>query len=419
MPGEIAAAGDALTGGILASAVEPDRGTAHGPAQDTCLNCNTVLTGAFCHACGQRGHVHRTISAIGHEIAHGVFHFEGKIWRTLPLLFFKPGDLTRRYIHGERARFVTPLALFLFSVFLMVATFGWVGGPISTDDLGKGESYNAVKVTRDKEIVAIRAKIAALEGKRAQAITARQPAGDIDGDLKEARSDLDELIKDQRSSAEVLADELKSAKATVAKLEQQRKVAVSTGLPTAEIDKKLKKARDDVVGFAIGSKIVDGFDPSDFDSDDNFTNIHSNWQQLDEALKRASENPKLLIYKLQSSAYKFSWALIPISTPFVWLLFFWRRRFKMYDHAVFVTYSLSFMTLLVVILSLAGAIGASSTFIGVGIGIVPIVHMYLQLKKAYGLGWLGACVRTFLMINFAFIALSMFGLLLLMLGVME
>jgi hypothetical protein len=50
-----------------------------------------------------------------------VFHFEGKIFRTLPMLVFRPGALTRRYIAGERARFVSPLALFLFTVFAMFA----------------------------------------------------------------------------------------------------------------------------------------------------------------------------------------------------------------------------------------------------------------------------------------------------------
>ena len=42
--------------------------------------------------------------------------------RTLPMLAWKPGELTRRYIDGQRARFVSPIALFLFCVFLM---FGW------------------------------------------------------------------------------------------------------------------------------------------------------------------------------------------------------------------------------------------------------------------------------------------------------
>ncbi|PMY00709.1 hypothetical protein C1Y22_37340, partial [Pseudomonas sp. MPR-R2A5] len=79
----------------------------------------TSLQGDFCHACGQAGHVHRSLHSIGHDLLHGVFHFEGKIWRTLPMLAFHPGALTRRYIAGERERFVSPLALFLFSVFLM------------------------------------------------------------------------------------------------------------------------------------------------------------------------------------------------------------------------------------------------------------------------------------------------------------
>jgi len=61
--------------------------------------------------------------------------------------------------------------------------------------------------------------------------------------------------------------------------------------------------------------------------------------------------------------------------PFVWLLFAWRRRFKVYDHVVFVTYSIAFMTLFLVALSLIRAT------IGGGLNetallVVPPVHMY-------------------------------------------
>ncbi len=51
-------------------------------------------------------------------------------------------------------------------------------------------------------------------------------------------------------------------------------------------------------------------------------------------------------YKLEMARSKFSWALIPISVPFIWLLFFWRRDVGLYDHAIFAFHSLSFMTLL-------------------------------------------------------------------------
>src|SRR4249919_1756 len=126
MVGNFEAMGDAITGAVVGRAVEPkagegDDGHTH---EKNCLNCGTELTGSFCHACGQHAHVHRTLSAFFHDFLHGVLHFEGKIWRTLPLLAWKPGEITRRYIDGERARFVSPIALFLFCVFLMFAVVG-------------------------------------------------------------------------------------------------------------------------------------------------------------------------------------------------------------------------------------------------------------------------------------------------------
>ena len=43
--------------------------------------------------------------------------------------------------------------------------------------------------------------------------------------------------------------------------------------------------------------------------------------------------------------------------PFVWLLFPFSRRFRLYDHTMFVTYSLCFMSLLVVAGVILQAIG--------------------------------------------------------------
>src|SRR3546814_11998735 len=44
-----------------------------------------------------------------------------------------------------------------------------------------------------------------------------------------------------------------------------------------------------------------------------FTNVKTGWTRLDHGIKKANENPGLALYKLQMSAYKFSWALIPIA----------------------------------------------------------------------------------------------------------
>lgn len=141
--------GEAVTGTLVARAVEPGAGEA-GTLADTdgasagdsaCLNCGTELIGRHCHRCGQPAHVHRTVGAWWHDVAHSVLHFEGKIWRTLPLLAWRPGELTRRFVEGERARFVSPMALFLFTVFLMFALFSMLGASfVGLDASGREEA---------------------------------------------------------------------------------------------------------------------------------------------------------------------------------------------------------------------------------------------------------------------------------------
>src|SRR5690606_8485348 len=42
---------------------------------------------------------------------------------------------------------------------------------------------------------------------------------------------------------------------------------------------------------------------------------------IDHGLEKAFANPALVLYKLQANAYKFAWALIPLSLPFMWLLY--------------------------------------------------------------------------------------------------
>ena len=124
---DLEALGDAVTGGMIGRAVEPGAGETGYTHEKNCLNCGAELLGPYCSACGQHAHVHRTLSAFFHDFLHGVLHFEGKIWHTLPLLAWKPGELTRRYIDGQRARFVSPIALFLFCVFIMFAALSLTG----------------------------------------------------------------------------------------------------------------------------------------------------------------------------------------------------------------------------------------------------------------------------------------------------
>src|SRR5262245_52243204 len=113
MTTELESASELVTAGLVAREIEGDAGKAPvAHAGTRCANCDTRLAGPYCHRCGQTAHVHRSLLHIAEEAVHGILHFDSKSWRTLPLLIARPGLLTRRYIEGQRARYVSPLALF-------------------------------------------------------------------------------------------------------------------------------------------------------------------------------------------------------------------------------------------------------------------------------------------------------------------
>jgi hypothetical protein len=349
MMGNLEALGDAVAGGMLGRAVEPraGEGTEGHTHETNCLNCGAALTGPFCAECGQHAHVHRTLGAFFHDFLHGVLHFEGKIWRTLPLLAWKPGELTRRYVDGQRARFVSPIALFLFSVFLMFAVLSATGN--ISPNIGNKRDLAVQQQETQAEIVR-------LQKKRADLIAEKRPTISVDDDIKEEQASL-EVIKMMRQK----------------------------GITSAVLSKD--------------------------------ASIQSDVPIFKEAFAKAKENPELVLYKLKSNSYKWSWAIIPLSVPFVWLLFPFSRRFRLYDHTVFVTYSLAFMTILVSVGTLLAAAGINA--VAPVLLFIPPIHMYRQLRGAYGCGRWGALWRTVVLVVVAIIVLTAFILAMAALGIFD
>ena len=421
MTGELAGVADIVTGAAIARAVEPDAGEGHA-ASGKCLNCGTALIGAHCHSCGQTSHVHRTLHAFGHDFLHSVLHFDGKIWRTLPMLLWKPGDLTRRYVHGERAKFVSPLALFLFTVFLTFATFNFlvpqttnVNSVIRADQAEEQYQEDRKDILKD---------IAELEADKKEAIANKATGYEwMDGEIARHRKNLVSLDAGRGKEvrlAGLAQRKVEQAKAksdtNIARLEAELNAARESGKPTAAIEKRLDEEKVDA-RMMSGALSTFGKSAED-DGEWTFTDLEfPGSDQLNEAVKHAAENPQLMIYKIQSNAYKYSWALIPISVPFVWLLFFWRRRFKMFDHAVFVTYSLTFMMLLGVICATLIQYTATEAIGGILLAFAPPIHMYRQLHHAYETSRFGAFWRMCVLSVFAMTALTLFAMLIVTLGV--
>ena len=370
------AAGDALTGAIIGHTLDkPATGIKHGDAASdhaACRNCGTELRGAYCSSCGQTAHLHRSLSSIAHEISHGVFHFEGKIWRTIPELFFRPGRLTRRYIDGERAKFVSPMAMFLFTVFLTFAVVS-VTGLFGAETLNAGAAPIATEFREGNQ--------SAIE--------------QTDEQIAALRKRLETADPEQQAQINKDLAELESARAVMQALAEGNLRAL------AEID----EGNDALAAPA---------------KEESPSQVSNTWprpgSRLAEAFEQARDNPQFLLYKLKTNAYKFSWALIPMSVPFLWLLFFWRRDIHLYDHAIFTTYSLSFMMLLFMTLSTASSLGAPGPLLAILLFLIPPMHMYAQLRGTYGVSRAGAFIRLFFLLIISLVVISVFSVLLVIFG---
>lgn len=388
MEGHGEAAADIITGGVIARAVESDAGSAHSPGEhEKCRNCGAALAGSYCSTCGQPAHLHRSLSSLGHDILHGVFHFEGKVWKTIPELLFHPGRLTRRYIDGERAKFVSPMALYLFTVFLMFAVFSftssnWLSLPESAGNLSPATQW---KSNIGDQIEELDEKLAAVQERLTEEAETLDDA---------ERMKLESEVADLKASRYVMDAMVKGEWAKIAELEKEQD-ARRQAEAAAKQTQKAKSSN---------------------------TNFKTNWPKLDARLTSAAqefqESPKLLAYKLKTAGYKYSWALIPLSVPFMWVLFFWRRDIHLYDHAVFVTYSLCFMMLFAILLSISASAGLSAAIWGPALAFVPPIHLYKQLRGAYGLSRFGATLRLFMLSILISIVLALFSVLLVMLGLL-
>jgi hypothetical protein len=322
--------------------------------QPLCANCSAVLVGSYCHACGQSAHVHRSLLHLTEELLHGVLHLDAKALRTLPLLAVRPGLLTRRYLDGQRVRYLNPLTLFLFCIFLLLFVV----------------SVEPMKVTVQPVPAAERQKaIAGLE----------QAVNDANAQVTAATA----ALARARASGADLAD----TQADLSEAQQNQRIVTATARAMRVVLPQASAPGGSVAVMPDFWALL----PAD---------LPQTHPLLSSALQDIHRNPQLYLFRLREAGSHFAFLFIPISLPFLSLLFIRRRDVGAYDHAIFSLYSLSFMSLLVVLVSLLGILHYGSLAAAM-ILLVPPIHMFAQLRGTYRLSAAGALWRTVALLGVA------------------
>ncbi len=343
-----------------------------------CLNCGQILSQNYCANCGQSRHIHRSFAAIWHDFSHAALHFDGKFWRTLPMLIFKPGVLTRDYISGKRAQYISPMAIFLFAIFLMFAVFSLIGGPNLSDN-----NEISFEDVRERSKQALEEQIAFVQR-----------------DIANGK-----LVDDEGINT---ADKLKGLETALSSVrtgdkDNEEKPNLTTGEITPENTPIIQND-----GSIIQIKGMDEW------AEKNGVLA----KRLVDEIKLMNENSDFLLYKMKANGYKLSWLLIPISLPFVWIAMLGVRGHHFYDHVIFTIYSMSFVTLLFITLAVLGSIGFLSGWLIPTGSIIPVIHLYKQIRHAYQLSRLQTLLRLIILCMGIVLSLLIFFAILLLLGLL-
>lgn len=431
----------------------------------TCANCGANLTGAYCSACGQAAHIHRSLLHMFEEVLHGIFHFDTKAWRTIPALIKRPGQLTKDYIQGKRTSYVSPLALFLFLIFLMFFVFSLtMKGPGGDILIVPGSRDAVVKELANSQanLAEEQAKLNALPANSAETQELRLSVRATQMEIRQLQDGLD-AIDGKEFDNEAAQQQLTEAEKNLAQLrakEVQRKNSSTnasasdeaTAMTAGELREEIRFAKQEVKHYrkrlakanargdtaksaknseqielsdsadstestepanrklasASGQASATGKPPQDkVDGGDESNNL-SDIPYVGKALAHADKNRELTLYKMKKNAASSAFLLMPISLPFLWLLFAFKRKYVMFDHAVFSLYSLSFMCLLLMLIATLARFDFSGTA-GLLFILVPPVHMFNQLRHAYDLSVLSSLWRTIALLLIAFLSLLIYA----------
>jgi hypothetical protein len=410
MSGEVEAAGALATAGAVVGAIEP--GDPGKPGEGGCLNCGTELgDGRYCRNCGQSARPHRTLGGLLGEFLTSLWNFDTKAWRTLPMLLFRPGTLTREYVYGKRARYISPLAAFLLSIFVMFFAFSTVNIPQNVRDRTDIEATAADLAEARQELAQAQAELQRARTNPDPDEPAGLEEGLAEGGVRIAESAVQRLERQLAREQERQAAAQNQAQADSAAQPTETAGGAPAPAEPAEVEPGVSVS---VNGQSVAEdstwqeELRAAVDRGD-------VTVNMGHPALNARALETLRNPDLALSRIQEAASKFSFLLAPMSLPFIVLLFLWRRGVTLYDHMAYALYALAFAAVLFSSVVLIGKIPFVSWAAGWLLLSLP-VHMYFHLGGAYALGWFSALWRTIFMLFFSLIVASIFFTMVIILG---
>jgi len=310
-----------------------------------------------------------------------MYHFDGRLARTVPLLFLRPGVLARDYMEGRIARHVPPFRTFLVALLLFIlAAEHAIHGMQHKAELAAHRHAEAMQTPQGRADEAARI--------RALATTARDAALKASAESRdEALADGDEprakvLAKHEASKTFIAAQyarALSSADQIEHDPEAAKKALEASENPGASAAERMRGLTEDAEAAGVKAE------------------VHMVSEKYDEAwlkaqLAKALESPEFYFMTMFGWAHRLAVLLLPIIGLGLTLVYLDRRQLFIQDHLMVATNLLSFAFL-------TNALGlilpgwAASVWFPL-LAIWTPINMFQTLRGGYGSSIPGAMFKT-------------------------
>ncbi|WP_419166107.1 DUF3667 domain-containing protein [Candidatus Palauibacter sp.] len=150
--------------------------TAPAGARD-CPNCGRARPESFCPQCGQSDRYYaRSLGSVAVEFLRDMFELDSRLFRTLKLLMFRPGSLTREFSRNRRVSFVSPVRLYIFAsfaFFLLLSLFGDFGEMVVMGVTEEDREIAATQPPTEERLAAFTAALPPEQRRKADDILGR------------------------------------------------------------------------------------------------------------------------------------------------------------------------------------------------------------------------------------------------------
>jgi hypothetical protein len=333
-------------------------------AATPCGNCGTPLLGPHCYACGQpvKGLVRHFSSILG-DFADTVFNVDGRIFRTLGPMFFKPGYLSIEYFAGRRVRYVSPVRLLVFVSLITFFFAHWAMPDFDGENVRFGNQESAIAQARTRaEVEALQAAAIAELDRESARMEAEMPG--LGATLEAARQAVNEAAVER-----------------IAEIEGERPAESSR--PRVSFNGGEWDRESNPIAIAWLPQFANDW-------------LNDRAAQMEENAARIERDPNLLRESIFRAAPTALFLLVPVFALLLKLAYLFKRRLYM-EHLIVALHSHAFLSasvlLLIVLVSLQSAIGPGffSGLLGwlmAALWIWMPVNLLITQKRVYGQGWI-------------------------------